>query len=145
MTTPTPERVRQTNTPTVLIADRNAALLEAVSGHLRTRGVAVETAASGVECLRKLRSWDGGIAVLDLDLPWGGGDGVLAVLREEPDLAPFGAVLATSNDSPHPERLTRPVVGLLERPYTPEALFDAVCRALDGETRQRVRAPACER
>jgi hypothetical protein len=43
----------------------------------------VETASDGLDCLKKLRRATPAALVLDLKLHWGGGDGVLAWLRED--------------------------------------------------------------
>ena len=43
----------------------------------------VTTLVNGNDCLRKLRQLTPAVVVLDLELRWGGGDGVLAWLRQE--------------------------------------------------------------
>jgi CheY-like chemotaxis protein len=47
-------------------------------------GYDVETANGGLECLAKLRHRTPDLLVLRWTLPWGGGDGILAWLREQP-------------------------------------------------------------
>lgn len=77
----------------VLLADRDAFLLATCRDCLRLRGVAVVTATNGLECLQALRSCPPDVLVLEAELPWGGGDGVLAVLDEQPELRPSQVIL----------------------------------------------------
>jgi carbon storage regulator len=72
----------------ILIADADRFLLACYSRHLRERGVTASTATTGVECIQRLREAVPDVLILDPDLPWGGGDGVLAVVHEEPALRP---------------------------------------------------------
>ena len=67
----------------LLIADRDAELCELYRMFLTERGYEVETSTDGLDCLAKLRHVTPAVLVLDLELLWGGGDGVLAWLREE--------------------------------------------------------------
>ncbi len=68
---------------TVLVAERNEILLDAMVAQLSTAGYLVHAAQTGLECLARLReSWPD-VAVIDHQLPWGGGEGVAAWLREE--------------------------------------------------------------
>jgi carbon storage regulator CsrA len=72
----------------ILIADPDRFLLACYSRHLRERGASVSTATTGLECIQRLREAVPDVLVLDPALPWGGGDGVLAVVHEEPELRP---------------------------------------------------------
>src|SRR5438067_11067086 len=68
---------------TLLIADGDAELCDLYEMFLTECGYEVEAASDGLDCLRKLRQVIPAVLVLDLELRWGGGDGVLARLREE--------------------------------------------------------------
>ena len=48
-------------------------------------GYRVQTASDGLECLGKLRQYLPSLLILDMSLLWGGGDGVLARLRDWPE------------------------------------------------------------
>lgn len=72
----------------ILIADPDRFLLACYSRHLRERGASVSTATTGLECVAKLREAVPDVLILDPSLPWGGGDGVLGVVHEEPALRP---------------------------------------------------------
>ena len=68
---------------TLLIAEGDTELCNLYRHLLMERGYTVETSNDGLDCLRKLRRGIPDVLVLDLDLHWGGGEGVLAWLREE--------------------------------------------------------------
>jgi DNA-binding response OmpR family regulator len=70
----------------VLIADTDKYLLESYRAHLRRDEFDVVTATGGVECVEKLREWIPDLLVLEPSIPWGGGDGVLAMMHEESDV-----------------------------------------------------------
>lgn len=106
----------------VLIAESNPAARQDLHRFLTDCGHAVETAAGGVECLGKLRRRSDAVLVLDRDLAWGGCDGVLAVLRDDPTLAHV-PVLLTAAAAEEP---AAPVVGVLVKPYPPDALLAGI-------------------
>ena len=55
------------------------------------------TATNGVECLARLRERTPDVLVLEPDLPWGGGDGVLAVMRQVFQLAHVPVMIVTAS------------------------------------------------
>nr|MCU0983008.1 response regulator [Pirellulaceae bacterium] len=78
----------------VLIADADDAWLDVCERGLCDSGFTVETAQDGLACLAQLqRGPQPDVVVLELDMPWGGGDGVLAMLREEARLLDHGVVI----------------------------------------------------
>jgi DNA-binding response OmpR family regulator len=70
----------------VLLADGNQSLLAEYSGYLRQKGFEVATAANGLECIARLREFEPNVLVLEADLQWGWGEGVLARMFEDSDL-----------------------------------------------------------
>src|SRR6516225_9127502 len=68
---------------TLLLAEGDPDLRFVYRQFLTARGFAVETAANGLDCLEMLRRTKPAAIVLDRELHWGGGDGVLAWLREQ--------------------------------------------------------------
>jgi two-component system OmpR family response regulator len=70
----------------VLIADPDECLVDSYRACLEQHGFEVVVAASGLECVERLRDSAPDVLVLEPVLPWGGGDGVLAMMREEPDV-----------------------------------------------------------
>lgn len=81
-----------------LIADRDPHIRHLCRRFLRARGHEAEIAATGLECMIQLREKSPAILVLDPELPWGGGAGVLEVLwDEQPVRSPI--VLLTMNSN----------------------------------------------
>jgi DNA-binding response OmpR family regulator len=113
--------------PTLLIAESNAELRAAHRRFLTAHGYDVETAVDGLDCLEKLRQGSPAVLVLDRELPWGGGDGVLAWLREEGSASGVPVVLtATAGHGPDVEGIEPPVVQLLAKPFALTALLDSL-------------------
>jgi CheY-like chemotaxis protein len=81
--------------PTVLFADADREFRDVYAWLLSSYGFRVETAADGLECLGKLRHFVPDLLILNLELPWGGGEGVLAVM-EDPRLLPARVVLTSA-------------------------------------------------
>ena len=84
----------------VLIAEADANLCGSYARMFAGSGLLVETAADGLDCWSKLQASSPDALVVDIDLLWGGSDGVLACLREDTDVAVNPAVFVTGNDSP---------------------------------------------
>jgi DNA-binding response OmpR family regulator len=111
----------------VLIAESDEPTRDAIRRYLLLHGYEVETADSGVECLSKLRRGTPGVVVLDSDLAWGGGDGVLAVMREEPRLARIPVVLTTRAPAIDEERFSlAPPLCILEKPVLLDSLLEGI-------------------
>jgi DNA-binding response OmpR family regulator len=83
----------------VLIASPNPFLLSEYRSALRDGGIDVTLATSGIHCLEQLAASPLDFAVLDSDLLWGGVDGVLAVLAEDPAYPTVPAMVVTSRHS----------------------------------------------
>lgn len=80
---------------TVLIADGDEPRLYSCMRFLSHRGYEIQTATGGVECLAKLRGGSPDILILDMEIPWGGGAGVLAALRQDTDvLRPYSIIVS---------------------------------------------------
>jgi CheY-like chemotaxis protein len=80
----------------VLIADPDKSLLVIYREVLSRDGFDVTTAPSGLECIARLRERVPHVFVLDPQVPWGGGDGVLAIIGEVPELAIVPVMVLTS-------------------------------------------------
>ncbi len=67
---------------------------------LNATGFTARLTSDGLECVAVLRAFRPNVLVLDPSIPWGGGDGVLAVLDEEPGLNQnFVMILTAGCDS----------------------------------------------
>jgi DNA-binding response OmpR family regulator len=79
----------------VLIADTDEHLLESYREQLGQQGFDVITATSGMECVEKLREYVPDVLVLEPSIPWGGGDGVLAMMHEDSDVPLLPVIVLT--------------------------------------------------
>ena len=79
----------------VLLADPDEFSATTYADCLRQRGAIVTTASTGLECLERLQDFVPDVLVLEPELLWGGGDGVLAVIHEQPELRPAFVVLVS--------------------------------------------------
>jgi DNA-binding response OmpR family regulator len=87
----------------VLIAEPDLALARLYGEALEKDGFEVTTAGNGLDCLARLREFQPDILVLEPDLPWGSGEGVLALLAEDVTLRP--AVVVVLGRALDPKRL----------------------------------------
>jgi DNA-binding NtrC family response regulator len=85
----------------VLLADPNEYLLSHYAEHLTQLGYEVFVSQNALDCLEKLRNYTPDIMVLEPTLPWGGGDGVLAMMNEEPDVPKIPVLLLTYGTTPN--------------------------------------------
>jgi DNA-binding response OmpR family regulator len=117
---------------TLLIADGDAELCDLYRRFLAERGYEVETSSNGLDCLRKLRQLTPAAFVLDLELHWGGGDGVLAWLREESPTHGIPVILTATAGFPQGFAgiSEPPVVECLPKPFTLAALLERVRSAV---------------
>ena len=123
--------------PLLLIAEGDAELRTACQQFLARCRYHVETAADGLECLEKLRRLRPPVLVLDRELRWGGGDGVLAWLREHGDAAGVSVVLTATGGCSLDifGDIRPPVVKLLLKPFTLTALVEDVRAAVAANGR----------
>lgn len=64
---------------------------------LTRNGFDVVTADNALECLQSFQSFSPDVIVIEPELLWGGGDGVLDVIREDPVLSEVPVVALTTN------------------------------------------------
>jgi DNA-binding response OmpR family regulator len=79
----------------VLIADPDICLLDSYREYLEQHGFDVAVATTGLECVERLRRSAPDVLVLDPSIPWGYGDGVLAMMRQEPDIPVVPVIVLT--------------------------------------------------
>ncbi len=79
----------------ILIADSDEFLMRSYRECLCQYGAAVATAPTALACVDRLRDFAPDVLVLGPDLLWGGADGVLALVHEEPWLRPAAVLLLT--------------------------------------------------
>ena len=127
----------------LLIANSDAVLCEVYRRFLADRGYEVEASTNGLDCVAKLRRLPPAVLVLDLELLWGGGDGVLAWLREQSP-APGIPVLLTATAA-DPADLAEyhkpPVVDCLPRPFALAGLLESIRSAAARRARAEPTKP----
>jgi CheY-like chemotaxis protein len=113
----------------LLIAESDAELRRIYDRLSSVLGFPVETAANGLECWTKLRALAPDALVVDVEIPWGGGDGVLARLRDDSEAPATPAVFVTGDDPP--EALSRrfeiPIGRCFQKPFRLTVLLESVC------------------
>jgi DNA-binding response OmpR family regulator len=107
-------------TATVHIADANRHLCDLYRQFFSHHGWQVQISAGGLECLDQLRQSSPVLLILDWHLPWGGADGLLAVMREDPQLARIPVILTTSEATPEASSggIGSRVVRVIRKPFS---------------------------
>lgn len=115
-------------TRTLLIADADVILLDLCRHTFADQGYQVETASTGLDCLAKLRQCQPDLLILDWALPWGGGDGVIAHLRQDVLLPRVPVILTLPATGPEmPDELVEsPVLSCVRKPFRTRRLLQEV-------------------
>ncbi len=117
----------------VLLADPDEGLLSLYQEGLAQEGFEVATARDGVDCVAKLRGFLPDVLVLEPELPWGQGEGVLAVMNEEASLPRVPVILFTHPLAwaNQPCLAAYPCSDWVVKPVKPELLADRIRRVLE--------------
>jgi DNA-binding response OmpR family regulator len=83
------------------MADPDASLPPVYRESLLREGFELRTAVTGLECVARLRERVPDVLVLEPQLPWGGGEGVLTIMGESPELATVPVMILTSCRDSH--------------------------------------------
>jgi DNA-binding NarL/FixJ family response regulator len=124
----------------LLVADSDPFVLEGCHRYFSNRGYQVEVAADGLRCLDALRQLPPDVLVLEQELVWGGGDGVLACLREDHSRWPETVIVTTSAAAGQPLPVVHPPLkAVVRKPCSLATLFEAIRQAHWGETQLAAR------
>lgn len=110
----------------ILIVDDDAAFIRAVTGHLSERGYEISLAIDGIRALRQAFQKKPDLILLNLILPAGGGEHVLASLRKSPETRGIPVFIMSSLLSAKMlEEKTRELKaqGFISKPIEPEDLL----------------------
>lgn len=88
-----PEGQASLSSARILLADADQYLLNSYSTYLWQHEASPSVARSGLECLERLKESLPDVLVLAAELPWGGAEGVLALMAEQPSLRPSVVML----------------------------------------------------
>ncbi len=115
----------------VLVACSNNELLDVYQRFVSAIGFAVQTAAGGVDCLQRLYSALPNVVLLERELLWGGADGVLAVMREEPAMmsVPVIIMLGRNETNSGAGQSFPPIMQCHNKPICWDELANSVCSA----------------
>lgn len=114
----------------VYVVDDEAAVRDSLRTLIGTRGnLLIQAFASGEAFLDVLADRESGVVLLDMHMPGPSGIDVLRALADAPQR--FAAVIITGqgNVPLAVQALRLGAIDFLEKPYRPEALFDALDRA----------------
>lgn len=135
--------------PTVYIVDDDAAAREALYRLLTAQsGLVVRVFQSGDDFLAARSMLEGGVVLLDYDMPGANGMDVLARIADD---SRFATIFVTgwSDVALAVRAMKAGAVDFLEKPYEPEALVELVRATLDqlgeGRAREASRAAAQKR
>jgi CheY-like chemotaxis protein len=117
----------------VLMADPDESIHPVYREPLSREGFELDMALSGLECVARLRERVPDVLVLEPQLPWGGGEGVLAMMSEDPDLAAIPVMVLTSCRDPHVlDRMAHfPISDYHLKPIPPDRLAGRLRTLLD--------------
>ncbi len=91
-------------------------------------GFLVATAAHGLECLDKLLTLEPDILVVALEIPWGGGDGVIARLNKDLPIRRKPLILVVGNgpEETLSERTGVAPCNCFSTPFSQEGLLERI-------------------
>lgn len=114
----------------ILIAAANPALAASYRDFLSCHGFEVAIARDGLDCVAKLRRRAPDVLVIERELPWGQGDGVLALMAEEPDLPKVPVIVLSAGDDRGRRRWpgALPQVAVHRKPLPPAELEESIRR-----------------
>ena len=122
----------------ILIADPDESLLEEYRAYSRS-DFEVITASTGVECMYHMRQRAPDILVLEPNMQWGDGHGLLAVMHDVLNLGDVPVMLLTSCSDSVLNLVTRyPICDYHPKPMNPEKLVQRLESILETRTSRRV-------
>lgn len=112
----------------ILIATDNEADRSKYEDYLQDFGYEVETADDGMACHRKLANQRPDVLLLESNIKWGGSDGVIEQMRDDPELYAIPVVLITNEqtDDEFAQVIEDPIVASLSKPFPLSELLENV-------------------
>jgi two-component system response regulator FixJ len=119
-------------TATVFVVDDDPSIRPALKRLLASAGLAVETFASAEDFLEEVDPKATGCLVLDARLTGMSGPELQDRLRANGPAMPVIFITAVGSTQFEADSLRAGAVAVLRKPFAPEALLDAIARALGG-------------
>jgi hypothetical protein len=88
----------------VLFAGLNLSFVQSLKFYLAQHRHDLKVVNNGIGCMFTLKNHSIDLLVVEQDLLWGGADGVLSLMREDPDLQEIPAVMLTTPNDHDPVR-----------------------------------------
>jgi DNA-binding response OmpR family regulator len=109
----------------ILVVDDDAELVELVSFNLKQAGYAIGTASNGVDAIKKARSLEPDLIVLDVMMPELDGFAVCEILRRDASTAliPIMILTALSSELGRMAGLGSGASDFLTKPFSPRLLI----------------------
>lgn len=117
----------------VLLADPDDALRDDYTKYLAARGAMVSTAACGLECIEQLRASQPHVLVLEPEMLWGGGAGVIEWMLADANLPTTPVIaLTAARDLDQLRRILKfPLYELVVKPLDPRQLATKIRWVVD--------------
>ena len=125
----------------VLIADADETVASFYRTALGAKGFDVDTVTNGLDCVSHLRKCPPHVLIMDPSILWGGGDGVLALMREENEVPTVPVLVHTSSGNGAASAdLAFPVRACVPKPLPPEQMASMIGRMANGKGTRQERA-----
>lgn len=124
----------------LLIAESDSNLRAACEQFFTEYGFDVETASDGISCVKKLSQMTPDLLVMDMDLNWGGADGVLDHLHDEYPKRDIPVILTEATEYPQEfaKIVEPPVVACIPKPFRLAKLLERIDTTLNEKRRNRL-------
>lgn len=106
----------------IMIAGADKETVNGLATHLTDCGHRSKFARNGVECVAALRGFMPDLLLLEFDLLWGGCDGVIAVMDDDPNMVHIPVVLFTERYKQTETQKNLRVIATLAHPFDPSNL-----------------------
>lgn len=128
-----------TTEPTVFIVDDDLALLDFISVLVGSLGLKTKTFPSADAFLRDFNPQIPGCLILDVQMPITGGFELQKALGELPLCPPIIFVTGNANAPIAVQAMREGAIDVLQKPFTKDALNEAIQRAISRDTANRER------
>lgn len=127
----------------VLLSGIDSQVRDRVTSLMRELGHELRIVGTGLECLDALRDFVPDILVLERNLLWGGGDGVIARMSEEPELSEIPIILLEKKEEVGWGSTPGKVLGKMSVPFKLKDLLRFRRELQLAEPGTLVAAPKC--
>ncbi len=112
----------------ILVVDDDAELVELISFNLKQAGYSIGTASNGVDAIKKARTLEPDLIVLDVMMPELDGFAVCEILRRDPTTGsiPIMMLTAISSELGRMAALGSGATDFLTKPFSPRLLVSRI-------------------